>query len=200
MEIKIIRKRIKNFRISVKRTGEVIFSVPYFATEEKITEILNAKRGWIEKKVREINAQKEAKANLGGFLYLGKVLPETDEIFSGTDVSNPKKLAAFYKKKATETGTLLVEKYSEIMGAKANSVSFYSPKSRWGQCDAKGNVKLHISLIKAPLPVFEYVVVHELSHLFVMAHDKSFYAVLKRYRPDYKECEKWLKRNGEIIR
>ena len=200
MQIKVIRKKIKNYRLSVKRTGEVIFSVPYYATEERIKEILDEKKGWIQKKTSEITAQKEIKDNLCGLLYEGKVLPFNDETFYGVDTGNPKKLDAFYRKKAEEKGKRLVDAYSEIMGVSVNSVKIYSPKSRWGQCDAVGNIKLHSSLIKAPEEVFVYVVIHELSHRYVMAHDKRFYSVLGRYCPDYKKYEKWLKDNGEIIR
>ncbi len=200
MQIKVIRKNIKNYRLSVKRTGEVIFSVPYYATEEKIKEILDEKKGWIQKKTSEITAQKEIKNNLGGLLYEGKVLPFNDGIFEGVDTNNIKKLDAFYRKKAEEKGKQLVETYSKIMNVNVNSVKIYSPKSRWGQCDAVGNIKLHSSLIKAPAEVFIYVVIHELSHRYVMAHDKRFYSVLGKYCPDYKKYEKWLKNNGEIIR
>jgi predicted metal-dependent hydrolase len=39
----------------------------------------------------------------------------------------------------------------------------------------------------------EYVVVHELAHLFEMNHSRRFYDIVARYMPDYKERNKLLK-------
>ena len=48
-----------------------------------------------------------------------------------------------------------------------------------------------------PEPIAEYVVVHELAHLFEMNHSKNFWKIVENYIPDYKLRRKWLKENGK---
>ena len=47
--------------------------------------------------------------------------------------------------------------------------------------------------------IIDYVVVHELCHRKEMNHSKRFWAEVEKVLPDYKEREKWLKDNGDII-
>ena len=51
----------------------------------------------------------------------------------------------------------------------------------------------------APPDVLDSVIVHELCHRVEMNHSKRFYALLYRYYPDYDNCHKWLKENGDTL-
>ena len=44
-----------------------------------------------------------------------------------------------------------------------------------------------------PEEAVRYVVVHELAHIAQHNHSPAFYAVVKKYMPDYKERQKLLK-------
>ena len=52
----------------------------------------------------------------------------------------------------------------------------------------------------APLPVIDYVVVHELVHLEERNHAKSFWSKVKMLMPEYEKHRDWLKRNGYLLR
>jgi Predicted metal-dependent hydrolase len=52
----------------------------------------------------------------------------------------------------------------------------------------------------APLPVIDYVVVHELVHLEEKNHSKFFWIKVKMLMPDYEKHDDWLKRNGHLLR
>jgi predicted metal-dependent hydrolase/catechol 2,3-dioxygenase-like lactoylglutathione lyase family enzyme len=53
---------------------------------------------------------------------------------------------------------------------------------RWGSCTpATGAVRVSSRLAKAPSWVLDYVLVHELAHLEVAAHDSRFHALVARY-------------------
>ena len=43
------------------------------------------------------------------------------------------------------------------------------------------------------------VIVHELCHIKFKNHDKNFYNLVSEFIPNYKELDKWLKKNGNII-
>lgn len=69
-------------------------------------------------------------------------------------------------------------------------------KSRWGSL-TKGNViNLNVNVLKAPLDVIDYTVLHELCHLKIKEHSHSFWDYLNKFMPNYKENVEWLKVNG----
>ena len=51
-EIKITRKKIKSFRLSIKPTGEINLSVPFLATEKEINDFISKNEEWIEKNMQ----------------------------------------------------------------------------------------------------------------------------------------------------
>jgi predicted metal-dependent hydrolase len=53
---------------------------------------------------------------------------------------------------------------------------------RWGSCTpATGTIRISSRLAKAPAWVLDFVIVHELAHLVVAAHDARFAALVGRY-------------------
>jgi len=71
-------------------------------------------------------------------------------------------------------------------------------KRTWGNCSSKGVIKLNTHLIKAPLPVIDSVIAHELCHLQEMNHGKAFYALLERLNPNWRADRAWLRSEGNI--
>jgi predicted metal-dependent hydrolase len=60
-------------------------------------------------------------------------------------------------------------------------------------------VLLSWRLAMAPLPVLEYVLVHELCHLVHMNHSREYWKLVELVLPDYRERLKWLKENGYLL-
>jgi predicted metal-dependent hydrolase len=54
-------------------------------------------------------------------------------------------------------------------------------------------------LLLAPEPVLDYVVWHEACHLRVMDHSSTFWALVRRHCPDYKEHRRWLRLHGSTL-
>ncbi len=76
------------------------------------------------------------------------------------------------------------------------SIALKYSHSRWGSCSRTGNINLSTRLLFAPEEVQDYVILHELAHLVEANHSDRFWAVVERYSPNYKACEKWLKLHG----
>ena len=98
----------------------------------------------------------------------------------------------FYKEKAREKIEPQVKKYAKQMGVSYNEVKFLEMKKRWGSCTNKGNIILNSHLIKAPMYVIDYVVVHELAHLIEFNHSQKFWNIIKTQIGDYQDHKKWL--------
>jgi len=48
----------------------------------------------------------------------------------------------------------------------------------------------------APLPVIDYVILHELAHLEHHNHSKAFWGRVAELDPNYKQHRAWLKHNA----
>ena len=65
-------------------------------------------------------------------------------------------------------------------------------RSKWGVCNTKTKeLKFSLFLVFQPLDNIDYVVLHEIAHLYRAAHDKKFYAFIERFMPDYKSRMKF---------
>jgi hypothetical protein len=60
-----------------------------------------------------------------------------------------------------------------------------SAGTRWGSARSDGSIRLNWRLMHFGLPVIDYVVAHELSHLRVMNHSPLFWDTVRSVVPDY---------------
>ena len=67
-------------------------------------------------------------------------------------------------------------------------------KTRWGVCNKKDNsITLNLDLVKEDKIYLDYVIVHELSHFIHFNHSKSFWLLVNKYVPNYKEIRKEMR-------
>ena len=78
------------------------------------------------------------------------------------------------------------------------SVNLKYNTSNWGSCSSANNVNLSTRLLFAPKDVIDYVIIHELAHLYEMNHSKKFWDIVSQVMPNYKEKERWLNENGKL--
>jgi len=69
-------------------------------------------------------------------------------------------------------------------------------KRTWGNCSTTGVIKLNTHLIKAPMPVLDSVIAHELCHLKEMNHGRAFYALLEQLNPNWRQDRAQLRSEG----
>jgi predicted metal-dependent hydrolase len=93
-----------------------------------------------------------------------------------------------------------VQAYAAEHQVTVNRISVRNQKSRWGSCSRRGTISLNWRLIHTPLPVQDYVILHELMHLRQMNHSARFWQEVKSVCPDYEAAERWLKQNASLLR
>jgi len=85
--------------------------------------------------------------------------------------------------------------FAARLGVRWTKLSLSNAGTRWGSARADGSIRLHWRLVHFRMPVIDYVVAHELSHLRVMDHSPRFWDTVRSVVPDYTEQVKHLKKN-----
>lgn len=88
---------------------------------------------------------------------------------------------------------------SARLGKAPRKLALRDTRSRWGSCTSAGDIMVSWRLIGAPPRVFEYVVAHELAHLFEMNHSPRFWAHVTDLMPDWRASRDWLKAHGKLL-
>jgi predicted metal-dependent hydrolase len=81
--------------------------------------------------------------------------------------------------KAEEKILPRVALHARNLGVTYKKAKIGDGKYRWGSCTPNDNVIFNWRLIKAPIFVIDYVVVHELAHLIESKHAPEFWNIVK---------------------
>ncbi len=92
---------------------------------------------------------------------------------------------AWLMRQATRVFTERLDHFAPLLGVRWKKLSLSSASTRWGTASADGAIRLNWRLIHFRMPVIDYVVAHELSHLRVMDHSPRFWDTVATVVPDY---------------
>ncbi len=79
------------------------------------------------------------------------------------------------------------------------AIKITESKYRWGSCTPKDNLNFNWRLIKAPMFVIDYVIVHELADLIEANHTPRFWNIVRAQITDLDKAKAWLRENGAIL-
>jgi predicted metal-dependent hydrolase len=85
-------------------------------------------------------------------------------------------------------------------GTSYTTLTIRAQRTRWASCSSNGSMSFNWRLLLAPEEILDYVVEHEVAHLEVLDHSPRFWRLVKSRVPDYREHERWLRRNGPALR
>jgi hypothetical protein len=83
--------------------------------------------------------------------------------------------------------------YAHLLNVVPRAIKLSSAKAQWGSCTVSGTVRLNVQLVKLPLRLIDYVVVHELAHLRELNHSEAFWRIVEGACPDYPRLRSELK-------
>ncbi len=86
-----------------------------------------------------------------------------------------------------------LDHYAPQLGVQWRKLSLSSAGTLWGTAHQDGSIRLNWRLVHFRLPVIDYVVAHELSHLRVMDHSPRFWETVASVVPDYAHLRGQLK-------
>lgn len=65
-------------------------------------------------------------------------------------------------------------------------------KTRWGSCSSRGTLSLNYSLLFLEPPLVRYLMLHELAHTRVMAHNDRFWSLVCAMEPRARQLDRQL--------
>ncbi|RFU61812.1 M48 family metallopeptidase [Peribacillus glennii] len=217
IRFEISYKNRTSIGITVDRFGNIEIQAPKGTPDDRVVQVIEEKWNLIQQKIKEmkdrmLGPQKKVYEYGESFLYLGNIYPI--EIFQDINITqehvmfkeeklhiyvkqyDAEKIKQALKRFYYQQCKALVEKsissYRSDFKTKPRSVHIFDSKTAWGTCDSKRQLTFNWRLAMAPREVIDYVVVHEMCHMVHLNHDRSFWRLVGKIMPDYKEKENWL--------
>ena len=103
---------------------------------------------------------------------------------------------SWYRETATRILRERVQFFSSVLGIPVPAFRVRNIRRRWGSCSADDHLSFNMRLVMAPKDQIDYVVLHEMCHIFHKDHQAGFWAAVGRYMPDYRERRAALRREG----
>ena len=101
-------------------------------------------------------------------------------------------LKRFYYKQCKSLVEKSIKAHQSNFKTRPRSIRITDSSRTWGTCDSNLQLTFNWKLAMAPQRVIDYVVVHEMCHMVHLNHDRSFWRLVGKIMPDYKEMENWL--------
>ena len=218
MEYEVKYSKRKTLGLSVERDTSIIVRVPEGTHPERIEEFVERKKLWIKDKQshpQKSRPPRPIKEFVSGesILYLGKSyrlqIEDSDErrvemdgkfLVCGPKNTNLKReFRSWFVEQAKQIVPDRAGLYAGRMGVRYEAVKILDMKYRWGSCTPARNLTFNWRLIKAPMHVVDYVVVHELAHLLEHNHSKLFWQHVKTQTPNFEASKMWLKTQGQCL-
>jgi predicted metal-dependent hydrolase len=216
-------KRSKQLRITVKPSGEVRVSMPWYTTFDSGISFLLSRKEWIlETLAHYQNHPPHHNSFQPGVLFQTRnrtyelavsnrtddrliiSFPENRCILEFPGNRSPEKpelhqtiirvLTEQLRKEAKGYLPKRTRELAEQLNFKYKQVFIKNNKSNWGSCSSLGNINLNLHLMRLPDIFIDFVIVHELLHTVIPNHGPEFKATMQRFFPEAKIMEKELKK------
>jgi len=218
-EIRRSAKR-KKVTITVERDRAVVVHAPVGIPDEKIRQLVDSRRLWLFEKLHHDQKYQalphppgKELVNGESALYLGRSYrielvdsEETEVRFVGkfliprSQAGRRKQvLREWYLERAGLKILPRVRAHAKSLGVIYRQVKIADNRYRWGSCTPGNNLSFNWRLIKAPMYVIDYVLIHELAHLLETNHTPRFWSIVHAQTASMDRARTWLRENGQSL-
>lgn len=221
IDVQIVRKDIKNLHLGVYPPhGHVRVAVPEHVSDDNVRLAVISKLSWIKKQQQEFKDQprQSERAYVSGecHYFFGKryrleLIEKVGKgeikllksgklkMFVKADASvesKEKLLNNWYREELKKIIPDLLDKWQPIVGKKADDWGIKKMKTKWGSCNIEQRrIWLNLELAKKPPECMEYILVHELVHLYERNHNEHFKSLLDQFLPNWRMAQKLLNKS-----
>lgn len=212
IDVQVVRKDIKNLYLRVyPPDGRVRVSVPLHVTDDNVRLTVISRLKWIRKQQsRFLRQPRQSRREIlsgerhyvFGRSYLLEVVERRGRhevlvkdnstlslyVSPGTSQSDRERvLNEWYRDLMKNRITALLEKWQPIIGKDVAEWGVKRMKTRWGSCNInRRRIWLNLELARKPVECLEYVLVHEMVHLYERHHNGDFERYMDKYMPQWR--------------
>jgi predicted metal-dependent hydrolase len=215
IQVELVQKDIKNLHLAVyPPEGRVRLAAPLSVNQKTLELYVISKIGWIRRQQRKFATQTQQSpreyVNRESHYFLGKRyllrVHETGHKYRTPLVAIKNKsyidlyvkegytieqkadvMKEWYRTELKKVLAELVPKWEKILGVAVNQYKVQSMRTKWGSCNTeKKTILFNVELAKKSHDCIEYVVAHELIHLYERTHNDNFKAYLNRHLHKWK--------------
>lgn len=217
----VIFKKRKTMEIAVEPPNSITVTAPIGTTKEEIIKKVESKGSWIIQKVYSFKHMnyisiKREFVNGESFMYLGRnyslqieldssVKKPEVKLYRGKFIVKAsdkyeenirKAMEQWYRDRAKEVIELRVKYYQRFFKLLPMDIKIKEQKKRWGSCTLKNELLFNWRCIMAKSNALDYIIVHEMCHMYHKDHSKAFWELVASVLPDYEVRKEWLKNYG----
>lgn len=215
--VDVSRKDVKNIHLSVyPPNGAVRVTVPLDVATDVLRVFIASKMRWIKQQQETLKAQEREPLRecvereshyYFGKRYLLNVIENRPRakvelqhskitLHAPMGANEQKKrsiIEEWYRKNLKEHISVLIKKWEGIMGVSVAGTVVQKMKTKWGSCTPeRRTLRINLELAKKPPECLEYVIIHEMSHLFERTHNKKFVSIISKHFPKWELVRKQL--------
>lgn len=221
IEFDVVFKKRKTMEISVEPPDMITVVAPIGTADEVIIEKTKSRAKWIVEQLfsfKDMQYQKINREFVNGesFMYLGrnyslqiivdeKIKKSEVKLYHSKfyitvnkkdDETIHKAMENWYRKKTKEKVEERINYYQKFFNAMPTAIKVKEQQKRWGSCTSKNKLLFNWRCVMAKSNVLDYIIVHEMCHMYHKNHSKEFWELLNSVMPDYKSRKEWLKNYG----
>lgn len=216
-EIAVRRVRTKYVRLRVQPNGELVASMPLYATLGSVRLLIESSRDSLRKSIATAPRHHEytdgeqiGKSHrlriYDGVRNNAQIKGQEIHVTIRPDADNNERVqllrdgvAKALRKEAKAYLPRRLKYLSMKTGLKYDTVRFSHAKSRWGSCSSRGTISLNIALMTLPNELIDYVLLHELTHTVHMNHSDEFWDKLTSICPDARVRKKQIAKYSPFL-
>lgn len=167
LEVHVIRKPIKRLYLRVKPpAGEIVVTAPNRVPQRDIVALVRERKDWIARARQHVSSPASQQAQQ----------PWSQERIDQAHAILNQRIPP------------LLRHWVPIIGKSPTALTLRRMKTRWGSCTpATGRIRINLELAYLPEQYLEYVLVHELTHLWERGHGAGFQCRMTQYLPQWKQ-------------
>ncbi len=208
------RKSIRSLRLKLKSRNSFEITCPLLTPSFTITRFLAQNSNWIIKNSQKIHKISPV-TSLRHISIIGEkyqfliakaskqsliINQKEHKIYLYTKQITQSHVKNLFEKEFKKVSLSLIKYHLNQLkiqyGFTYNRVSVKNQRSRFASCSSQGNLNFNWQIIFFPADKFLHLLLHELTHLDIKNHSKSFYDQLGKYDPNYKANNRWLSTQG----
>lgn len=110
-----------------------------------------------------------------------------------------RQIQAYLKAEAAIYAPAIVDYYAGQIGKSVSGIKWSEATSYWGLCSQHAIITLNWRLAMMPKSAMNYVIAHEVAHLKVFNHSKTFWKLVEELYPDYQAAKALIKSTSQRV-